>query len=325
MPPAAAPAAPAVAVTPAVAPAAPVNGAKPAAPPAAAPAAAPEQLFEVKIDGQVKKFTRAEAEKLLSKAGYADKVIQQSKEAIRAAKEKEAQLAQSAEERKRTAKERTDDFLREHGIDPEEYARNKLEKKVAEGKMTPEEKRRLEAEEKAAKLQEELDKVAKDREAETVKARTTQIQRHIETTLAAAAKRAGIEPGDTSFTAIHLALKEAWDLGLLPEDGMIAPHQADVIVDEAKANMDTQFTRLEQAVLSGLTGEPLLKRVGDKVALAVSQALVARVRGSGSAAAPAPGAPQLLAPPPAPEVAPTGGYLTEAELDAKLRKMGAGR
>lgn len=318
MPPAAAPAAPAPAV-----PAVPTTAAPkaPAPAPGAPPAAAPEQFFEVKVDGQPKKYTRAEAEKLLSKAGYADKVIQQSKEAIRAAQEAKTKAEQSAAERLQRAKERTEDFLREHGIDPDEFARQRLEKKVEEGKLTPDQKRALEAERKAQELADKLAAQEKEREAEGIKARTTQIQRHIETTLAQAAKRAGIEPGDTSFAAIHAALKEAWDLGLLPEDGMIAPHHADVIVDEAKANIEGQFGRLEKAVLNGLTGEALLKRVGDKVALEVSKALVARVRGSGSATAPAPGAPPPAPPPPPAEPQPTG-YLSEAEVDKKLRKLG---
>jgi hypothetical protein len=316
-----APIATAVAAVPPAAPASPAVSAAPTNGAAKSAAAAPETFLELKVNGQVKKYTRAEAERLVSKAGAADEVFQKSKEALRVANEERARATQSAADRKRYAKERTEDFLREHDIDPDEFARLRLEKKVEDGKLTPDQKRALQAEQEAQRLKDELAKRDQDREAETVKARTTQLQRHIETTLASAAKRAGIEPGDTSFVAIYEALKEAHDLGLLPENGMLEPHQADVIVDEAKGRIDSQMSKLEQAVLGGLTGEGLLKRVGDKVALAVSQAMVARVRGSGSHAAPS----QTLvpAPPPPQEPVKRGGYKTEAEIDAELRKMAA--
>ena len=133
------------------APVAPVAPAKPNAPsqvaniaakgaPAAAPAATAEtpkaaeaRVLKAIVDGEERTFTEAEASKLLSKAGYADKVIRQAKEVLKAAKEREAQLAEE---------DSLDDeeILKRRKRDPEAFARKVLERKLAESQLTPEQK-----------------------------------------------------------------------------------------------------------------------------------------------------------------------------------------
>lgn len=335
MPPAPVPVAPVVAAAPAPAvppPGAPAvipkEGAPPAAPkpapeakPAAPtePAAPPEQKFKVKVDGEVKEFTLAEMERYASKGKFADKATQQAKEAIKRAQKAQQEFEAREKARLETAKKDIDAFLKEHGIDPDEYAKTKLERKVEEGKMTPEQRRAAELERENKRLIAEQEKAAAQRKEEQRQQLTEHLQRRIETELSAAAKRAGMQMGDETFFAIYESFREAYDLGLLPLDGGgLQPHHADRIVEEAQSRLDSAQSRIRENALK-LRGQALLDFVGQEAADAI---LAARLeqhrqrRGLGAAPAAAPPAAQPAAQP--------RKYLSPSEADAELKRLTGG-
>jgi len=312
-------------------PVAPANGAapkgvqapvKPAVAPATAapPEGAPpvEQKYKVKVDGQVVEMTQAEMEKWASKGRYSDKATQEAKEAIKRAKAAEERLLSEDRARKEKAKANTDAWLREHGIDPDEYAKSKLEQKVEEGKMTPEQRQAAKDRAEKADLEKKLKDIETQRQEEAKQQLTNQLQRKIETELANAAKRAGMGLGDESFYAIYESFREAFELGLLPVDANgLQPHQADRIVEEAMGRLEGAQKSLRENALK-LKGRALLEFVGKE---AVDNIVAARLEEIREARGLAPkqgvGTPTPAAPAPRPN-----SYLSLAEADAQLKKLG---
>lgn len=317
--PAAAPVAPAAPPPAAGKPAAPAAVAKPgAAAPIdpAAPAAAPETFMELMVNGKLRKFTKAEAERYVSKGGFADETTQKAKEAIRDAIRLRDELTAKDAARLERAKKDPEAFLKEHGFDPDEFARTRLNKKIEEGKLTPEQREALELKAENQRLKDAQAKAEADQKLAAEKAQTTALQRNIEKTLKDSAARAGIEPGDESFYAIYESFKEAYELGLLPPDGL-QPHQADRIIEDAMGRIEGSKQALEKAVLAGLKGEKLLSRLGPAVVKEVLDARIAQIRagkGGAIAASPAP------KPNGTPQVKPSG-YMTPAEADAKMKEL----
>lgn len=323
-------AAPAPVAAPAAAakPIAPPNGAaKPAvgkappvgAKPGEAPPAAEPQKYKLTVDGEAVEMTLEEMQKWASKGRFSDKATQEAKEAIKRAQ----RAAQEIEARERARIEKLkadpDAYLRENGIDPDAYARSKFERKVAEQKMTPEQREAMAAKQRADDAEKKLKDVEAQRQAEQHTQLTNHLQRNIESQLAAATKRAGMEMSDEGFYAVYESFREAFELGLLPLDGGgLQPHHADRIIEDAMSRISGAQQNLEKAVLAGLKGEPLLKRLGPAVVRAVLEARREQVYG---AKTPAPGAP-----PAKPMGAPkkSSQYLTPAEADEQMKKLARG-
>jgi hypothetical protein len=270
---------------------------------AAAPAqTAAEHVFEVKVGGEVKKYGRSEAEKLLSKAGYADKLTQQAKE----------QLKAIAEERERIKAQEAlwdDDEALEKELEKrgklDKLARKRLQAKVAEAEMTPEQRAIAERDAKIA----ELERSTKEREAKEQEAKRAQLRdvmrQQMENQLAAAAEKAGFPKGADSFFAIYEAVKEFHRLGL--------PFDPERIVETARENIEDGFKRLESSVLKDLKGEALAKRLGDNVVKEILRYSAEKLRNGGARPNPPPAFRQQQRKPEAP------AYISPHELQEKYR------
>ncbi len=273
----AAPAAPnAPSQTPNIAPPKPVVPTPVAKPPAAAAPTA-EPLFEVKVDGEVKKYTRAEAERLLSKSGFADKGVRQVREALAAIKAREAELTEREsvwdDDEKLEA-----ELLKRGKLDP--LARKRLAVKVAEAEMTPEQKAQQRADEAEAKLA-KLEQAGKDEQEQKRLTESSQkLYVHIEDTLASAAERAGIGRDPDSFYAVYEAMTEFRDLGLI-DPNQFTPAIADRICEAALENIAATDKRREASVLKGLKGKALVERLGKTVVDEVLRHKLEELRGGG--------------------------------------------
>lgn len=293
--------------------------AKPAVDPAApvVPSVVEDPIvWEGKVDGEMVKVKKSEADRLLSKGKFADRATQEAREAIKRAKQISADAEAEKAARLERAKNDTDAYLKELGIDPDEYARRKLERKVEEGKMTPEQRRNAELEADNKRLKDAQEKAAQDRKAEQTQQLTTQLQRGIENQLSAAAKRVGMSQGDESFYAIYQSFQEMFDLGLLPLDtGGLLPQHADRIVEDAQARLDGAQKSLRENALK-LKGPDLLAFVGKEAVDAIVNARLEEIRASRGITRQAPAAPAAPA-------APTGRpstYLTPTQADAEFKK-----
>lgn len=320
-----------VAVAPAPPPAAPPKPVVPApvvakngkgAPPPvdSAPAIdADPVLWEGKVDGEMVKVKKSEADRLLSKGKFADRATQEAKESIRKAKEIAEKLQAEAATAKARAKTDTEAWLKEHGIDPDEYAKSRLERKVEEGKMTPEQRRAADLEVENKRLKGEHEKLEQQRQVEKNQQLTTHLQKRIEGELVNAAKRAGMSLGDESFYAVYESFKEAFELGLLPSDeNGLLPHHADRIVEDAMEKISHAQKSIRDNVLK-LNGQALEDFVGkDAVDKLVANRLeIIRARrgvASNGTTKPAPMAPTTK----------PSSYISPAELDAMVKKL-AGR
>lgn len=281
---------------PVAAPAPAAPAAQPAAPAAkapnaVAPAAEAEPLFEVKVNGEVRKYKRSEAEKLLSKAGFADKTIQQAREALKAAAELKAKMAE--QESVWDDEDKLEAELAKRGkLDL--LARKRLEQKLREQELTPEQRRIAELEAAAADKDKKLKAVDEEKEQQAIGARAQHIQKRIESMLGDAWQRAGFETGDSdAFMAVYDVMREWKEIGLLPKADDFSPMFAEQVVDAARQKMEGAFKGLEAAVLKGLKGEALAKRLGDSVVNEILRFKVEQLRGGGikKPGSPAPAAP----------------------------------
>lgn len=312
-------------------PVVPANGAAKGAPqppappgrpdPKAGAQAAPEVdadpiIWEGKVDGQLRRVKKSEADRYLSKGAYADKATQEAKEAIKAARAAQARLEATEKARVEKAKADLDAHLRELGVDPDEYAKSKLERKVAEGRMTQAERDKLALEDENKRLKAEQAKKDEERAAERQKALTTHLQRRVEHELGAAAKRAGLTPDSELFFAVYQSFEEAYELGLLPIDANgLQPHHADRIVEDAQARLDGAQKSLRENALK-LKGPALLDFVGKEAVDAIVAARLEQIREAKGIAAKPP-----AAPPPAPAQKPSQ-YVSPAEFESRMKKLG---
>lgn len=294
------------------APAASTNGATPPAAaktPAATATQTPEQFFEVKVGGEMKKYSRTEAERLLSRRGFDEQTLSKAKQAMAEA----AQLREERERERQAAKERakqdTDAWMLEHGIDPDAYARSKLEKKLAEHQKTPEQREKEAAEARAKAAEDKLKAVEEEKKSARQAEAQRHVQRQMENQLAEAAERAGMPKDGDSFFAIYEAVKEWHRLGL--------PWDAERIVETAKENIDGGFKRLEQSVLKGLKGQALEDRLGKSVVDELIKHRIEKARnGTGAPARGATSATQAPA-----RGSPSPQYMSPQELQAKYRGL----
>lgn len=217
--------------------------------------------FRVKVNGEFKEYSQAEAEKLLSKAGYADLTIRQAKEELK-------RIAAEREKYKLDESIFSDESKLEEWIasrNPEvldKLARKRLAAKVAEQEMTPEQREAATARAEAERLKKEL--AERDNQTKAQKAAEVQkvLQQRMEAQLLDAAVRGGLmeagKPIDAdSFQAVYLAVKEAKELGL--------PWNPDQIIETAKENIEASFLRMERSVTTGLKGAKLKERLGPVV------------------------------------------------------------
>lgn len=274
---------------PAAAPASPTGAAGPAAkPPVTAPKTAPaaEEMFEVPVNGQVKKYTKAELIKMGSRVGYAD-------EAMRTAKQLSAEAAKlkaSKDQLKEYAKNDPEGFLREYGVDPDTFIRSTVEKRVKQSEMTPEQLAIKERDDKIAAYEAREKQSEAKTQAQKQAVITQQLQKQMIDQLTVATEGSGIDRGNPDhFAILKDVIKEFYELGL--------PWDPQEVVRHATERINEGFTKLEQAVVNGLTGQALEDRLGPKVVQAVKDHLVAKhnaakgrpfTAGAGPAATPRP-------------------------------------
>lgn len=298
----------------------PVAPVKPGAPAQAAPEGdADPIIWEGKVNGVMQQVRKSQADRYLSKGANADAATQQAKEMIRRAQKAEQEFQAREAKRLEAAKSDTAAFLKEHGIDPAEFARKVLEQRVAEGKMTPEERRAAEAEARAKELEAKLTAQQQEQEVQRLQQQTAQLERNIQSQLMSAVKRANLATGPDTLYTLHQTMDEMMSLGLLPMDGSGLPaHVADQIVEESKAKLEAAQSNLEKAVLSGLKGDALEARLGPVVFKEVLAHALEKVRRNRPGyKPPVPGAPAPAAPPPPRP----NGYTKLSDFDAKVREI----
>lgn len=278
------PAAPAAAAAPNPNPVVkpPAPGSAAAKPP---PAAGPD-FFEVPVNGVMKKYTRAEAEKMLSKVGYAEEAMRTAKQTMTEAQK----LKQTKDQLKAYAAKDPEGFLRDYGVDPDQFIRSTVEKRVKQSEMTPEQLAIKERDDKIAAYEAREKQSEAKTQAQKQAAYTQQLQKQMISELSQATEGSGLDRTNPDhFAVLKDTIKEFYELGL-PWD----PHE---VVRHATDRINEGFTKLEKAVLGGLTGQALEDRLGAKVVQAVKEHLVAKhnaakgkpFAAAGSQTAPTPG------------------------------------
>lgn len=318
------------------APVAPPNGvAKPGVPPPAPggvetkPVVAPaevkppappvEQKYKIKVDGEIVEMTQAEVERYASKGRFADKATQEAREAIKRAQKAAAELAAKEKAWLDRVKADTRAALKEAGVDPDAFARSELERKVAEGKMTQDQRDKLALEDENKRLKDERVKRDQEAQEDQKKQLTDHLQQRVEKELRGAAERAGLSMGDESFYAIFKAFEEMYELGLLPTDEVgLLPHHADRIVEVAKERLEGVQKSIRENALK-LDGQPLVSFIGREAAMKISKAMAAIIRAEREQATHVSGQ-QLPTTPAAPTPKPSG-YISPAEADAVIRGL----
>lgn len=283
---------------PATATAPPVKGATAATP-------VPESFLEMMVDGQSRKFSKEEVHRFVGKGAFADKTVQQAKEALKASQA----LKEERENERRRLKEETEAYLAEQGIDLDALARRRLDKKVAEHQMTPEQRANAELQEKVKALEDKVSTVDKEKAAAAEKAQQKALQQRLENDLAGAAEAAGIPKDGNGFYAVYMALKEFVDSGL--------PYDSARVVELAKENLDGARNGLKQAVLKDMDGAGLEEMLGAQNVEKLIRYRMDKVRGvaTSKTAAPKPAATSAT-------VAEQGEYISRDELRARRLKLG---
>ncbi len=267
-------------------------------------AAAPEATFEVTVDGKPTKLTRKQIEQFAGKGAFTDQVLRQSKQAIAAAKKLEAEYAER--ESIWDDEERLMSELEKRGK-LDNIARRRLAKHVQQAEMTPEQRERQAAEDRAAAAEAKLKGIEEEHAKKSLSENAKRLQVRIEGQLAEAAERVGLPKSGDAFYAIYDALRESVELGL--------PFDPEQVVETAKANIDAGFKRLEQSTLKELKGQALEDRLGKTIVDELIRHRIALRRGGavpGKAAAPAAAAQKGDGP----------GYLTPEQAREKIRGLG---
>lgn len=229
------------------------------------------------VDGKPALLTRKQIEKYAGKGAYADKVIQQAKEALAAAKKADAERAEREsiwdDEEKLAA-----ELERRGKLDL--LARRRLEQKMAEAEMTPEQRAIAERDAKIKALEDAQKKTEEERSQQRINENAKRIQAHMESELASAAERVGLTRDEDGFYAVYETMKEFRDLGLL-DPKTFSSADAERICESAKERIDGGFKRLESAVLKGLKGKALYDRLGKSVVDELNRYQIELIRGGG--------------------------------------------
>ena len=219
--------------------------------------ATPEPKYMLTVDGEEREYSRSEAQKLLGKSAYADKLMRQAKEEMQRLADERAKAA--ADDAVWDDENKLEEHLTKKGKADllDRLARKRLEQKVSESQMTPEQREKAAAEARAAEAEAKLKAI----EAEAKQARQTEatkaLQQRMHEELANAADKAGFPKDADSFYALYEVVSEFSRLKL--------PWDAERIVETARENIDGSFKRLEQSVLKGLKGKALVDRLGDAI------------------------------------------------------------
>ena len=289
-----------------VAPAAPTNGVAPVATPAAA---APEPTFEVTVGGKPTKLTRKQIEKFAGKGAFADATVSQTKEALKAIKAREAELAEREgvwdDDEKLEA-----ELLKRGKLDT--LARRRMAAKIAEQEMTPEQRRIAELEASNAESAKKLKAADDEKKAQQLTENAKRIQASIETELDSAWKRAEFERGPDAFYAVYEVMQEWSGLGLIDANQPFSAALADRIIEQARENIDGTDKRREAAVMKGLKGAALAKRLGPEVVKEILRFKTEEFRNGGPK-------PPSGAPASQPKSAQDPGWLSPSDLANKYR------
>lgn len=286
-----------------VAPAAPTNGAAPTTAATAAPVAEAEPTFEVTVDGKPQKLTRKQIEKYAGKGAFADKAIRQASEALKTTKA-EREAREALKEKLKTDKAARREWLKEHGIETEEFAREVLQEKLSEinkEEMTPEEKRAAKAEAERDEARKEADGFREEKKKAALAEATKRNSAKMEDSLLESCTKIGLKHSPDTLIALEPVVKEFAETGL--------PFDPDVIAETAKANVDESFARLARDVAAGLKGAALVERLGPEV---VKEVLRYRTEVHRNGGPPKPGAP------PTPKPAAPDSTITPEEFKRKM-------
>lgn len=263
-------ASPAPAAAPA-APAAPQNGTAPAA---AKPTPAPEPKYLLTVDGAEREVTRSEAQKLLGKAAFADKLIQQAKDALK--KTAEARAKASQEEPELDDEAKLEEWLTKRGAKQEvldRLARRRLEQRVKTEELTPEQREAaaIKAENERLKKEgaerAEADKKAKQAAAES------HLQRQMESQLKDAAEKAGMVGDIDSFDCLRAVVREWVELEM--------PWDPARIVETAAERLNGATAKLQKEGLGRMDGKALHEFLGKDALKKLNEYQVQLVRGGG--------------------------------------------
>lgn len=206
-------------------------------------------------------------------------------------------------------KDSLEEFIREAGHDPEEWALERIAKRAELGMLTPEQRENLELKEKLSSFEKkELAKAEQEKQAEETKYR----------------EGVSLKVRETVFKALEIAglPKTHETVFLLAETAKIAQADgAEYTPEELAKETEHRLNTYTSRYLGGLKGEGLLRRLGPSV---VEEVLAAAVSDwEAKQDLPGPSAPTEPAP------VQTDGrreYIDEAEVNRRLRKIsGLGR
>lgn len=271
-----------------------------------------EQHFELKVDGEVRKLTRAQLERFASKGAFADKLMRQAKEALLATQKKAAE--QAAADALWDDDARLEAELEKRGkLDA--IARRRLEKKVEEARLTPEQREAYEAKTRATELEGKLKSIEEQQQARARDERYRQVSQQTENELMAAADRLKFDRSPESFHALHGVLQEWVEIGLLGEEPMTA-WQAEQALQLAQEKLDGGRNDLRSRIIAAQDGAALYELLGKEACAKLNRYQLDLARGTATKP-PAPAVTTATQPP-----AQASKYLTPEEARAKLRMIG---
>lgn len=266
---AAAPAPAAPSASPSASSAEPTQTAPPSAAPVKAPAVPADDKITIKVNGKLRTMSREEATRELQKSSAARenfekaaKLTQKNQHLLRA--------AQDPDIAKRIA------ALEQLGFNPDEIAEHRLQARAKQAQMTPEQQRIAELEAKLAdgertqkESTERAQREAEERQDKEIWAKTeaeyiSEIDKAVQS-----GQLVGIPPSEALYLMADAAeMNLAYGLDL-PASELIA---------EAKAKVEATRSELQQKVLGGLDGDPLLEYLGPDVVKKVAAAAVRRFK-----------------------------------------------
>lgn len=311
MPPAPAPAV--AAATPSTTPAPvqhkPVAPQAPATPKPEAPAA-PEQTFELKVKGETRRLTLAQLQREAQKGLFTGDLMRQAKEAITATQKKQAELAERESLWDDDAKLEAE-LERRGKLDA--LARRRLEKKVGEAQMTPEQREAFEHRTRAEAAESKLKDIERQQAEAATAQRYEQAAKQSENELMAASERLNFERNPETFYALHSVLKEWVELGVLGEEPL-TPWQAEQAITATQEKLEGARNDLQSRIVAAKDGAGLWELLGAEGRKKFNEYQLQVHRGGVKA--------PVAAAPVAPPAAPAKRYFSIDEAREQMRKVG---
>ncbi len=285
----------------------------PAAPKPAAPeaAASPEPLYDIVVSGQKKKVPLQELIRRAQKGDFSEQLTRQASDAIKATKKREEEIAA------REALWEDDDKLSaelEKRGKLDAITRRRLEQKLAEQGLTPEQREAQQHQARADAAEGKLKDNETQQQTKAREERYRMVSQQTETELMSATERLKFERTPESFGALHSVFAEWVELGLLGEEPA-TPWQAEQMVQAAAEKLDGARSELQSKILAAKDGAGLYELLGKEGREKLNQYQLALLRGT--VAKPAEAAPQQPKPAQA-----QSKYITPDEARAKLRMLG---